>query len=396
MPATLREAAFVARDLGIRYLWIDALCILQGGSDDLEAQLDWKLESSRMNLVYGNAYITIVATASSDCGSGLIPRSPGGEALKLSSRVKDKYCGTGVIDFGCEPLFGRGWAHQEWLLSARLLAFTSVGMQFFCDVWTVRSTHACHSFRLPRSRNQFDARDWIKVIIDFCGRNLTEPRDKLPAISGLAKRFSEIANGALGDYLAGLWRARLPHDLTWKRCPEAAMHFPQTTNSGRSYIDKSTRAPSWSWAAIDGPIRLAAYEKMLATVLSCTTEPAPGHDEFGEVLSGTLVLRCPYTAVHVAQETPSRPILVNAAGKTCPFWPDDDSEAEKLAQTSIAGESSVYSLGVSSSSDSTEYMGLVVNADQQTGDCIRIGCFWASRADFCDFDALDKKAFTIV
>jgi hypothetical protein len=45
LPQTIRDAIDITRRLGIRYLWVDALCILQG--DDLEAHADWQRESSK-------------------------------------------------------------------------------------------------------------------------------------------------------------------------------------------------------------------------------------------------------------------------------------------------------------------------------------------------------------
>jgi hypothetical protein len=77
MPATLCEAVQATRDLGIRYLWIDALCILQPRyKGNPEAETDWQWESARMSDVYGGAYLTFVAAGSSDCNGGLFQGRP--------------------------------------------------------------------------------------------------------------------------------------------------------------------------------------------------------------------------------------------------------------------------------------------------------------------------------
>jgi hypothetical protein len=65
LPKTFRDAVTVTRELGIRYLWIDCLCIIQGDKDD------WELESSRMADVYSNSYLNIAATEAKDCNGGL-------------------------------------------------------------------------------------------------------------------------------------------------------------------------------------------------------------------------------------------------------------------------------------------------------------------------------------
>jgi hypothetical protein len=66
LPKTLQDAVFLVRYLGIQYLWVDCLCILQ---DD---NADWEREASRMAGVYSNAYLTIAATRASHCGEGFL------------------------------------------------------------------------------------------------------------------------------------------------------------------------------------------------------------------------------------------------------------------------------------------------------------------------------------
>lgn len=63
--ATIRDAILVTRALGLTFLWIDALCI----SQDPDAQ-DWNEQSSKMDLIYGNSTVTIVAANSSSVVQG--------------------------------------------------------------------------------------------------------------------------------------------------------------------------------------------------------------------------------------------------------------------------------------------------------------------------------------
>jgi hypothetical protein len=69
LPRTIRDAIFLTRQLGIRYLWVDALCILQGS--DETARADWRRESSKMKEIYGNAFLTIVAAEHEDKDGGI-------------------------------------------------------------------------------------------------------------------------------------------------------------------------------------------------------------------------------------------------------------------------------------------------------------------------------------
>jgi uncharacterized membrane protein len=49
------DAVVVTRKLGLRYVWIDSLCIIQ------DSQSDWKKEAAMMHDVYRYAEITIAA-----------------------------------------------------------------------------------------------------------------------------------------------------------------------------------------------------------------------------------------------------------------------------------------------------------------------------------------------
>ncbi|KAK8062928.1 hypothetical protein PG997_015025 [Apiospora hydei] len=65
LPQTLWDALVIAEKLGLRYMWIDALCIVQ---DDEE---DWELEGSRMASIYSSALVTIAAASSSSSHDGI-------------------------------------------------------------------------------------------------------------------------------------------------------------------------------------------------------------------------------------------------------------------------------------------------------------------------------------
>lgn len=60
LPPLFQDAIVITRQLGLRYIWIDSLCIIQ---DSLR---DWETESSKMGSIYQNSYITIAATNSGD------------------------------------------------------------------------------------------------------------------------------------------------------------------------------------------------------------------------------------------------------------------------------------------------------------------------------------------
>ncbi len=65
LPKTFQDAVKITRKLGIRYLWIDSLCIVQ---DD---PADWQAEASRMATTYRNSWLTVSATSSTSPSSGV-------------------------------------------------------------------------------------------------------------------------------------------------------------------------------------------------------------------------------------------------------------------------------------------------------------------------------------
>jgi Heterokaryon incompatibility protein (HET) len=67
LPSTFQQAALIAVSLGVTYLWIDSLCIVQ------DSHSDWEYEASRMGSVYANSYLTIAASSSLDDSSGCFP-----------------------------------------------------------------------------------------------------------------------------------------------------------------------------------------------------------------------------------------------------------------------------------------------------------------------------------
>jgi len=89
---------------------------------------------------------------------------------------------------------------------------------------------------------------WYRTVEDFCARNLTVEMDKLPALAGLAQREHEFRHSR---YLAGLWQDDLPSALLWRSSRftlrEGIEGIPASRPTGY-------RAPSWSWASVNGSI----------------------------------------------------------------------------------------------------------------------------------------------
>lgn len=110
LPELFRDAIALCRSIGIEYLWIDSLCIIQ---DDLD---DWRREGSKMASIYANSCITFAASASRSAREGLF-RPEAGHLLELRSRIANHplrayilpYLAHRNFDHDAFPLQYRAW-----------------------------------------------------------------------------------------------------------------------------------------------------------------------------------------------------------------------------------------------------------------------------------------------
>jgi len=138
LPRTYRDAIAVTRGLGIRYLWIDSLCIIQDSTED------WEKECIKMPQIYQNSTVTIAGPAASGCESGFLDRQSKTPFLELPiggniGSVRVHYGGQQslaeswlIFPEPDSPLSKRAWILQERLLSRRVLYFGSRQMYWEC------------------------------------------------------------------------------------------------------------------------------------------------------------------------------------------------------------------------------------------------------------------------
>ncbi|EOO00571.1 putative heterokaryon incompatibility protein [Phaeoacremonium minimum UCRPA7] len=146
LPKTIRDATQITRALGIEYLWVDSLCIVQ---DDQE---DWAAESKRMAALYQSAVVTLVATAAKDANQGcLFPRNVTRDSVDVQLSVDmardtskvtfTNHTGSIADDFLESPWNKRAWCLQEYVLSPRMLHFFENRI-----VWQCRGTLSAEDF----------------------------------------------------------------------------------------------------------------------------------------------------------------------------------------------------------------------------------------------------------
>ncbi|KAL2070594.1 hypothetical protein VTL71DRAFT_13620 [Oculimacula yallundae] len=255
-PGTIRDAVLITRKLGIQYLWVDALCILQGGKDDKKAQNDWEQHSLIMGDIYGNAFVTLGAAAATHADSGIfnerklplycrIPLDTENEidSVDLCSGSPREY-GNFHISHKMQPLYKRSWAFQEKALSKRFLAYQTGQIYWWCpeerliEDGTTISSYSDTLSAYPTET--WNSSTWRRLVEKYSKTEATYEEDKLPALSGLAKTIHETTKD---EYVAGLWKNTILDGLLWKTRKPSLVHRPT-----------EYRAPSWSWAALNGEV----------------------------------------------------------------------------------------------------------------------------------------------
>jgi hypothetical protein len=133
---------------------------------------------------------------------------------------------------------------------------------------------------------------WLSLVQDYSRRKLTVSTDKLSALAGLAR---VIADRTRDRYYAGLWATHFYEDLFWRVYVQEETFDDGVPLKGKVTGEASRpaeyRAPSWSWASIDAPVRFIplVYKDLMAQVTKCETTPS-GNDIYGRLKGGRLVI----------------------------------------------------------------------------------------------------------
>jgi hypothetical protein len=307
LPRSFQDAVHVSRFLGIQYLWIDALCIVQDNEED------WLDQAPKMSSIYYNSVLTICSLHGSHADTGLFSTWSSHNIDSLSCRVVTHRPPVMRGDTSNCPLVTRGWTFQERFLSPRLLYFGRDELSWECADTTACECKTKVKYSDSMTKGEFYsimllntwaepdgklAKLWRTLVQDYSGLGLTVEYDKLPALAGIAN-FMKRAQ--IGPYLAGLWKYSFSGDLLW--------HIDDKERQNRTLAEaKSNRAPSWSWASVSNKV---AYRQDFVSML--TTKPCPRFCEIidvscvaeGKMASGYVQLRCPKVEVCNDLETSS-------------------------------------------------------------------------------------------
>ncbi|KAG4428191.1 hypothetical protein IFR05_016327 [Cadophora sp. M221] len=349
LPHLFQDTIALTRELGIQYLWIDSLCIIQ---DD---NVDWTRESAQMASIYRHAHLNIAATAAAGSGgslfskrwttplkyahypeslpkrpveSYLVPMPTGNATVRARYTLNFAHKHVKMYHHSKEeaesdvplqgPLLTRSWAFQERILSPRTVHFHASEM-----IWECNDSFSCECGALdgedsgihggslvvgkrwmyemltepsdPGDSGYSRLDRWLDGVELYSRLGITKCTDRLPALAGLAASF---ANRVQSPYLAGLWHCDLPRSLCWRVViGEGGLGKPCLLYS----------APSWYWASVDisgaGPDAtfgsyiafghlihkdFAVDERYELKSVECITDP---ESPFGKVTSGCLKMQ---------------------------------------------------------------------------------------------------------
>ncbi|KAE8396135.1 heterokaryon incompatibility protein-domain-containing protein [Aspergillus alliaceus] len=324
LAQVFQNAISTAQSLNIQYLWIDSLCIVQ------DSQEDWNQEAARMSDVYRGAVLNIAASVAKNSNVNcFLDKNPLlFKACMIESAWNNSENNTYHLyyddvwndTFQKMPLMKRAWVVQELLLASRLLHLS--GNQLF---WECYELNACETYpggmppgicehRLPKetvwqgfnyTKRHTDTTNkssrpqslvllwelWHKIVETYTSCNLTYSKDKLVALSGIAKIMQQRLED---EYCAGLWRSQLVTQLFWIVVYKEASHPQQSVY----------RAPSWSWASLDCHVTWGYFAKdqervlPLVNIINCEIKIA-SNDITGAAEGGRLHLSGPLATIQL-------------------------------------------------------------------------------------------------
>ncbi|KAI1421302.1 heterokaryon incompatibility protein-domain-containing protein [Xylaria sp. FL1777] len=260
LPNTFKDAIKVTRELGVRYLWIDSLCIVQGEDGDFDE------EAMHMETVFSTAYCVIAATRAKGASSGFLNPRPDRNAVRLErSGNPPLFVCESIDNFQRDviegPLNKRGWVFQERALARRTIYFAEnqnyweCGEGVRCETMTrMRNNQAAllGDPKFPKVATDSSKGGRIRLYEhlykQYSSLQFTRIHDRPLAIAGLEQRLIR-AFDTQGGY--GVFTRYFGRGLLWQRDVASAPAGMKPIKFPKS---QKYQVPSWSWMAYEGAI----------------------------------------------------------------------------------------------------------------------------------------------
>jgi len=283
IPKVIRDAMELVRRLGLRYLWVDSLCIVQ------DSKRSWNLNARMMNVIYGNAHLTICAADGSDAWFGLKALDSSGHST--AQHIQE--CAPGVrlmvsqlaeTGINSSVWNTRAWTFQERLLSKRCLIFTEGRVFFQCRSATMSEDLVSESHgagwsldlakALPQILHELKRRPirvYMNCMSRYSERQLTKAKDILAAFNGVSNMISDVMRA---PFIFGLPSSHFDLALLWEPLSAVSRRVPGETKKEKEDFGDFV-FPSWSWCGWKGgsmSYRHCQLEGVLTNVHEWLTE----------------------------------------------------------------------------------------------------------------------------
>jgi hypothetical protein len=434
MSPVVRDAITTCEALGIRYLWVDALCILQGKAD----VADWDIESQKMTDIFRNAYITLCPSSSKGCREGFLGQRQLHPGIRVKTPVTSnavfqkesrEYCifpyveynkdTTSVIfshEFTDSKWYTRAWVWQEVNFSPRLVIFSPTFVFYrcpenlLCENGATKTTmYVQKGIGEYHSKRYQDAQPFAffrACVEDISSKDISFESDRLAAVAGVAK---EVAQATGSEYAAGLWVEDIYKDLVFER------NLRERNNRDKGglvrYIESlrtrhSAIGPTWSWPGHRGGVR---WDSNFSSVDRETLELSGGDweyeckyidittDKVGENLFGQVSRGCLAVTTKMASLTEIAAVhdgndegLIEEMLITPEYssqvacginWNWDVDNAETPSHLADKILVMAFSSCLYGRSDIRNLYGLMVYPAEKEGEYYRVGSFEAQSAD---------------
>lgn len=261
LEKTFQDAIDVLRHVGIRYFWVDKLCIdwITPQSED-DADDDSTKETAKLAHYVANAALVINAGVYHD-GDGLFQeRSPARNLLELSySFGNGENTQTGLLCFR-EPvrsaaevlsdfLSSRAWIFQEITLPKRVIIYGPDQVYWKChtyvqsegSLWMHRPAVDFPPFAVYEGTDAQLFDRWYKMVELFSSKEINFFDHKIMAVQGMAERTKDYLSKP--SYRGALWEEDWQRGLLW-----------YSRTHAKAWRPPNAQMPTWSWASLNGPV----------------------------------------------------------------------------------------------------------------------------------------------
>jgi hypothetical protein len=387
LPKTIQDAVITTHHLGLKYLWIDALCIIQDDPKDREREI------KRMYSIYRDSFFTIVAATASSVDQGfrkpsLAYQRNGSTPLairvpitaKSGSRPKDVVLSPDHrIDTSQYPINRRGWTFQESFMPSRVLVIGDPEPYLRCrtmDLVPLPGSLLCYSASImepkrPNISNTSQFGDlWYWIVNQYSTRQFSFIEDKAFAMEGVVEMLRMQFGGKCYH---GVWTTCALECLVWNR--------RTPPRKAGEIIASHTRIhgiPTWSWQSVDGPVLTCSWSEDHRWDYKATFEFLGAcHEELHLTTRG---LKCEETAPD------SRSVL----DVSCV---EDSSESKRIGEGPIRDEFVV--LLVLGRLRGSRWFYALRGVHEGNNVHRRIGLTWIDDLEVDDWNSLPMKTFVV-